>query len=376
MLAELVATASVSCVNKALDMPNLPVIDLLAGWTSALGFDTQILPVPGHPGKANLVAACGRGTNGLVFSGHTDTVPCDPEKWDSDPFRLLEKDHKYFGLGTTDMKSFFAIVLDAISGIDLERLERPLLLLATADEETTMSGARALVNAAALPAARAVIGEPTGLKPVRAHKGMLSESLTVYGRAGHSSDPRNGNSALDGMHKVITALKRWHERLQQEFQDPRFQVPGPTMNLGYIKGGDNPNRICSECELQFDLRPLPGMRAETLYRQLHELVEQTLHGSGLQFRFRHLCEQIPAFEAQTSSALVELATRLTGAEPEAVAFATEAPFLRRLDCDTLVLGPGDIAQAHQANEYLAMASIRPMQRIVHELIRSCCVDEY
>ncbi len=143
-LGQLVALPSISSANPKLDMSNLPVVELLATWLEPLGFDCQILPIVGHPGKANLVAQRGVGTGGLVLAGHTDTVPCNPELWQQDPFSLAERNNRLYGLGATDMKGFFPAVLAAIERLGPTPLQQPLIVLATADEESSMSGARAL----------------------------------------------------------------------------------------------------------------------------------------------------------------------------------------------------------------------------------------
>ncbi|MEE8280894.1 MAG: M20/M25/M40 family metallo-hydrolase, partial [Gammaproteobacteria bacterium] len=248
-IAELIEIPSVSSVTPDWDMPNQPVIDRLAERLEAGGWRVELIEVPDKPGKTNLLATLGRGDGGLVLSGHTDTVPCDPQLWSSDPFALAERDNRLYGLGTADMKSFLALAMTACAGIDTAALKAPLMLLATADEESSMAGARALVAAGQPKARFAVIGEPTGLKPVRMHKGILMEAIRVEGRSGHSSDPSLGANALEGMHQIIAALLRWRDRLQAQSSDAAFAVPVSTMNLGHIRGGDNPNRICGSCEL-------------------------------------------------------------------------------------------------------------------------------
>ena len=181
-------------------------------------------------GVGSLVASAGRGPDGLVLSGHTDTVPFDENRWNSDPFMLTETNGRLYGLGTADMKSFFALIIEAIRELDLSSLQQPLIILATADEETSMNGARAL-NAGHLQGARfALIGEPTGLKPVRMHKGMMMEAIRLTGLSGHSSNPALGHSALEAMHRVMTELLKWREEMQHANNNPLFEIPVPTMN--------------------------------------------------------------------------------------------------------------------------------------------------
>jgi acetylornithine deacetylase len=372
MIAALVREPSVSSVRPELDQGNRTVIDLLAGWLEGAGFRVEITPLPEHPGKANLVATLGTGPGGLVLAGHTDTVPWDEGKWTHDPFQLTEANNRLYGLGTSDMKAFLALAIDALRGLDANRLREPIILLATADEETGMAGARLLAAQDALHARHAIIGEPTGLRPVRMHKGILMEAIRLHGRSGHSSDPSLGNSALEAMHRVIGALLAWRAQLQEQHQNSLFAVPISTLNLGYIHGGDNPNRICPDCELHIDLRMLPGMDLDELRSQLHHCVTGVLADTGIRVEFESLFDGIPAMETAATAEITRLTERLTGHAAEAVAFATEAPYLQELGMQTIVLGPGDIAQAHQPDEYLAMDRLQPTTRLLQSLVKSVC----
>ena len=374
LIAGLVALPSVSSVNPDFDQGNRPVIERLAGWLEDLGYRVEIQDLPGLPGKANLVATLGRGPGGLVLAGHTDTVPWDEGRWSQDPFRLQERDQRLYGLGTADMKAFLALAIEAARGFDARQFREPLILVATADEESSMAGARALVENRNPQARHAVIGEPTGLVPVRLHKGILMESVRVRGRSGHSSDPALGNNALEGMHRVMSELLRWRAELQAKNRNPLFEVPVPTLNLGHIHGGDNPNRICAECELHIDLRPLPGMEPAELRRQMQQRLERALAGTGLELECRPLFEGAPPMETPAGSAIVRTAETLTGYPARAAAWATEAPYFNRMGIETVVLGPGDIAQAHQPDEYLALERIPPMLEILRGLIRRCCLQ--
>jgi acetylornithine deacetylase len=373
LLQTLIATPSISCTSAELDQGNRAVIDTLAGWLEDLGFNIEIQPVNNDGSKANLIATIGKGSNGLVLAGHTDTVPFDDNRWQSDPFRLTEKNDCFYGLGTADMKSFFALVIDAIRDLPLSALQQPLIILATADEETSMNGARAL-NKSQLSGARfVVVGEPTGLKPVRMHKGIMMEAIRLTGLAGHSSNPALGNSALEAMHRVMTELLRWREQLQTTYKNPLFEIPVPTMNLGHIHGGDNPNRICGHCELHIDIRPLPGMSIIELRHELESRLQQTLAGTMISYETEALFDGVPAVETPAESSLVKTVERLTGVSSQAVAFSTEAPFYNRLGLDSVVLGPGDISQAHQPDEYLALAQITPTVKLIKRLVKDICM---
>jgi acetylornithine deacetylase len=369
MLQELIATPSVSSVDPELDQSNRAVIDLLASWLDGLGFRIELLDVPGCSGKANLIATLGMGPGGLVLAGHTDTVPYDADRWSHDPFRLTEENGRLYGLGTSDMKSFLGIAIEASRGLSAARLKRPLVILATADEESSMNGARALAQTGRPLGRYAVIGEPTGLRPVRLHKGVMGEIIHLRGQSGHGSDPGLGRNALDGMQEVMGDILAWREDLKRRYCHPAFAVPGPTVNLGYIHGGDNFNRICGDCELHLDLRLLPGMRAEDLRAELAERVAAIADRHGLQWEVMPLFDSIPPVETPAESAIVEAGVSLTGHPAEAVSFGTEAPFLDHLGMQTLILGPGNLAQAHQPDEYLEVARISPTLALLRGLIR-------
>ncbi|WP_416310833.1 acetylornithine deacetylase [Pseudomonas sp. W03] len=373
--AELIALPSVSCTQAALDQSNRPVVERLAGWLDELGFACELREV--SPGKFNLIAVLGSGSGGLVLAGHTDTVPYDEALWSSDPLRLDERDGRWFGLGACDMKGFFALAIEAVLPLlDHTRkqpLKQPLILLATCDEESSMAGARALAAAGQPLGRAAVIGEPTGLKPIRLHKGVMMERIDIVGQSGHSSDPSLGRSALEAMHVAIGELLALRGEWQREFANPQFSVPQPTLNLGCIHGGDNPNRICGQCALEFDLRPLPGMQPEALRQAIRERLRPVAERHAVQLDYRPLFPAVPPFEEAADSELVRIAESLTGHSAEAVAFGTEAPYLQQLGCQTLVLGPGDIACAHQPDEHLALERIEPTVELLRGLIRHYCL---
>jgi len=370
-LAQLVALPSVSCCVPSWDMPNLPVIELLANWFGDLGFKTQIIPLA-QSGKANLIATLGSGDGGLVLAGHSDTVPYDANRWKTDPFKLEEKDGKLFGLGATDMKGFFPVIMAAVQSFLDKPLKHPLIILATADEESSMSGARALADSGKPKARYAVIGEPTELVPIRMHKGIMMEAIRIRGHAGHSSNPALGKSALDAMNQVMNELIILRNDLQLKYRNPSFEVQTPTLNLGCIHGGDGANRICGECELHFDLRLLPGMDNEELRTAIQNRLTPIAESSGTDIVFSSLFEGVEPFNEPLDSELVKVCETLTGHSSESVAFATEAPFMQQLGMQTVVLGPGSINQAHQPDEFISIDQLEPAVKIVQELIRKFC----
>ena len=373
-IRQLIATPSVSSVSPLLDQSNRLVIDLLAGWLEQAGFAVQIEPLPQRPDKANLIATLGSGTGGLVLAGHTDTVPYDDGRWLYDPFGGTVADGRIYGLGAADMKAFLALALAAAQDFTARDLRQPLVILATADEESSMNGARALAATGQPLGRHALIGEPTGLKPVRMHKGILMEAIRIEGRSGHSSDPALGTSALEGMHRVIGELLQWRAELQARYRNPLFAVDMPTLNLGHIHGGDNPNRICAHCELHIDIRPLPGLTLAELRGALHQRLGRLLADSELKLSFRPLFDGIEAMETPATAAIVQAVEQLSGSPAGAVSFGTEGPYLNAMGMETVILGPGTIECAHQPDEFLALDQIKPMLHLLRNLIGRFCVQ--
>tara|TARA_B100001059_G_scaffold199664_2_gene206120 strand:- start:5755 stop:6903 length:1149 start_codon:yes stop_codon:yes gene_type:complete len=365
---------SISCTQDDMDQSNLPVVHLLASWLGDLGFACEIQPIPGEAGKANLIATLGSGPGGLVMAGHTDTVPCNPERWQHDPFKLTEQDGRWYGLGSCDMKGFFPLIIEAVRSYVDQPFKQPLIVLATADEESSMSGARALV-ASGLPKARhAVIGEPTGLKPIRVHKGIMMERIDITGQAGHSSDPALGNNAMEAMHNVISELMTLRSGWQKRWNNPLFGVPTPTLNLGCIHGGDNPNRICAKCALEFDIRSLPGMDPDALRADIQARLDLIAAERQVEIVYSPLFPGVPPMDTAADAPLVKACEALTGHSAGSVAFATEGPYLNQIGMQTLILGPGDIDQAHQPDEFLAMDRLNPTVDILRQLIKQFCLQ--
>lgn len=371
-MSQLIATPSVSCSRPDLDMSNEPVIDKLADWLDSAGF--KITKQSVVSGKFNLVATLGHGSDGLILSGHTDTVPCDEALWKSDPFNLRESDNRFYGLGSCDMKSFLAMAIHASQAFKAQQYRHPLTIVATADEETTMSGAKMLARNGEKLGRYCVIGEPTNLSPIREHKGILMEAIRFTGQSGHSSNPELGNNALEAMYEYMHQLMIFRQELQKQHQNTAFEVSGPTLNLGHIHGGDNPNRICGECELHIDLRFLPGMRYEDLREQLRDRAREVAQRRHLSVNFTALFDGIPAMSTDASSLINQFLEQSTQQQSKAVAFGTEAPYFNQLGCETIIIGPGSINQAHQPDEYLPAEQIKPTVRLLEKIIARFCIE--
>jgi len=175
------------------------------------------------------------------------------------------------------------------------------------------------------------------------------------------------------MHQVIGELLRWRAELQARYRNPLFEVDVPTLNLGRIHGGDNPNRICADCELHIDVRPLPGMALAELRDALHQRLERLLSGGGLKLSFEPLFPGIEALETPATAAIVRAAEDLTGVPAGVVGFGTEGPYLNALGMETVIIGPGSVDCAHQPDEFLPLATLQPTLDLLRGLIGRFCV---
>ncbi|HGS4450438.1 TPA: acetylornithine deacetylase [Vibrio cholerae] len=365
----LISTSSISSTDARWDEGNEQVIAKLADWLSALGFSIQIEQVA--PNKQNLIAKLGSGEGGLLLAGHSDTVPFDEGRWNYNPHALTQANNRFYGLGTADMKGFFAFIYEAVKNVNWSKQTKPLYVLATCDEETTMLGARHFTENAPFKPDYCIIGEPTSLVPIRAHKGHVANAIRVTGKSGHSSNPALGVNAIEIMHEVLFALMQLRDRLIKEYHHPGFDIPTPTLNLGHIHGGDSPNRICGCCELHYDVRPLPGISLDGLDNLMRDALREVQQKWPGRIELVPLHDPIPGYECAHDHPFIHGISELCEQEAQTVNYCTEAPFLQQI-CPTLVLGPGSIDQAHQPDEFLAFEFIDPTVRVLSRAMQKYC----
>ncbi|EJL3953935.1 acetylornithine deacetylase [Vibrio cholerae] len=365
----LISTSSISSTDARWDEGNEQVIAKLADWLSALGFSIQIEQVA--PNKQNLIAKLGSGEGGLLLAGHSDTVPFDEGRWNYNPHALTQVNNRFYGLGTADMKGFFAFIYEAVKNVDWRKQTKPLYVLATCDEETTMLGARHFTENAPFKPDYCIIGEPTSLVPIRAHKGHVANAIRVTGKSGHSSNPALGVNAIEIMHEVLFALMQLRDRLIKEYHHPGFEIPTPTLNLGHIHGGDSPNRICGCCELHYDVRPLPGISLDGLDNLMRDALREVQQKWPGRIELIPLHDPIPGYECAHDHPFIHGISEICEQEAQTVNYCTEAPFLQQI-CPTLVLGPGSIDQAHQPDEFLAFEFIDPTVRVLSRAMQKYC----
>jgi acetylornithine deacetylase len=183
-----------------------------------------------------------------------------------------------------------------------------------------------------------------------------------------------GNNALDAMHEVMSELMIFRQQLKKDYRDASFVIDYPTMNFGCLHGGDNPNRICGRCELEFDLRALPGMSNQALMAEIAQLLPRIEEKTGTKIQLNSLFPDVPSFYTPIESDIIKACEALTKRQASTVAFATEGSFLNQMGMETLILGPGSIDQAHQPNEFMALDQIQPMQQVIRGLIERFCLQ--
>jgi acetylornithine deacetylase len=333
--------------------------------------------------KANLFATLGpRGDGGVMLSGHTDVVPVEGQAWDTDPFKMAEKDGRLHGRGTADMKGFIACVLALVPEFMERGLKAPLHLAFSYDEEVGCLGVGRLIADLARSGIRpgsCIVGEPTEMRPVIAHKGKRSYRCTVRGLAGHSAYAPHGVNAVEYAAEAVAFLKGMARRHRDQGPfDRSFDVGHTTVHTGVLRGGTQLNVIPHECTFDFEFRHLPGDDPEQLLREFSDHVGRKLEpemravhaGSG--FSIEPLSD-IPMLDTGPEAEVVELAQELAGERDFGkVSFATEGSQFQRAGIPTVVCGPGSIAQAHKPNEYVTVGQLQRCEEFLRGLMRRLC----
>lgn len=364
LLQQLVAFPSVSSVS------NLDLIDWVEDFVTARGgrcrrsFDDS-----GE--KANLWVSFGPDeAGGVVWSGHTDVVPVVGQDWHSDPFQLTERDGRLFGRGSCDMKGFLAVMLAAVADLPVQKLKRPLHLAFSYDEEVGCLGVDRMVDDAmahGLRPAWAVIGEPTRMEVVLAHKSINVFKTKVRGVAAHSSLPHKGAGAILAAARIIEHLHALGVSARQSSgtAGEGFEPPWTTVQVGRIEGGTAVNILPAHCEFWWEYRALPSEDADGVYQAVQAYIEQQVLPALREFApeadvHTETIARVPPLVAQPAHAVEAWARQFPGvgtAPAGQVSFATEGGSFQRAGIATVVCGPGDIAQAHQPNEFVEVAQL-------------------
>jgi acetylornithine deacetylase len=345
---------------------NLPLIGHVADYLSDHAAATRLIPSADGT-KANLFATIGPDIpGGVVLSGHSDVVPVDGQNWSTDPFALTEADGKLYGRGSADMKGFIACALAMAPRFAEMDLNRPIHFAFSYDEEVGCLGVGRLIDVvlSELPHPAAVIvGEPTGMQIASAHKGICAMTTTVRGREAHSSRPQDGVNAISAAASLVSYLYRLCDELAETDRDDRFEPPFTTFNVGQIAGGDAINIIARECLLNWEFRPIPGADPADIIARVEAWVEDELlprmQATDPSCAVENICEfVVPPLDAPEGSVAEAIARKATGLNSTGtVAFVTEASLFADAGVPAIVCGPGDIAQAHQPDEFIEITQL-------------------
>lgn len=360
--------------------PNQPLIDEVTAYLTEHGIRTWVRPHPEQPGKANLLATIpdedGSTAGGVLLSGHTDVVPVDGQPWDTDPFTATIVEDRVVGRGTTDMKGFIAAVLGAVPQMLAAPLKDPLHLAFSYDEELGCLGGEDIVAGlaeAGLTPRVAIVGEPTGMRVVRAHKSSYVVEASFTGVAAHSSLTNLGVNAIEYAAELI----RWcrdradHWRLDGP-HDEAFPVSYSTMGTNVITGGIAQNTVPAECVLRFEYRTIGEVDPALVLTEITDLIadidtrmkaEDERAGASLS-----VIARVPGLDTQDGVATQLCRELELSVQAEKVTYGTEAGMFSQAGIDTIVCGPGDISVAHTANEYVTFEQLNEAEALVARLI--------
>jgi acetylornithine deacetylase len=326
--------------------------------------------------KANLFATLGPdGDGGYVFSGHTDVVPVDGQDWSSDPFSAETRGDKLFGRGTCDMKGFVGVALSLAPEIAKAKLKRPIHYALSYDEEVGCTGVSGMLDdlvAAGIKPALAIVGEPTLMKVVGAHKGGTAVRTKCHGHEGHSSAPHKGASAVMMAGEFIAALSQIGVELQDD-RDPRFDPPFSTTQANVVSGGTALNILAKEARIVWECRTLPGRDPQDVVARAKELAAAILPkyktGAPDASFETVVTSTYPGLALDMDSPAVALAREISGANSvDAVAYGTEAGHFARAGIPAVICGPGSIDQAHKPDEFVALSELTACEAFLRKVI--------
>ena len=382
------SAASLEMIRRLIGFPtvsresNLDLIDFVREHLRPYDADIR-LTFDDDKRKANLFATLGpRREGGIVLSGHTDVVPVKGQAWDTDPFTLVERDGKLYGRGASDMKSFIAVALALLPEFVERGLNTPLHLAFSYDEEVGCIGVGRMISdlsAAGIRPQSCIVGEPTLMKPVIAHKGKKSYRATVRGLASHSAYAPSGVNAVEAAAEAVAYLKRMARRHRDSGPyDRGFDVAHTTVHTGVLQGGTALNIVPHECTFDFEFRHLPGDDPQKLIDEFQTYVSKTLEpemhavykDAGFDIQ---LMSQIPAMDNSAETEVVALAQALSGnRDIGKVSYGTEGSQFQAAGIPTVICGPGSIEQAHKPNEFVAVEQIAQSEAFLRGLLSRMC----
>ena len=371
---------------------NLALIEDVQAYCEQLGLIVD-LTFNEAKNKANLFVTVPAGANadevnhGLVLSGHTDVVPVDGQAWTSEPFTATIRGNKLYGRGACDMKGFIACALTllprAVQLSNSGQLRRPLHLALSFDEEVGCLGAPLILadlKARGITPDYCIVGEPTNMTMVVAHKGIAVYRCRVHGKSAHSSLTAQGVNAISYASRLIGYVDELAEEISHRSDnDALFDVPYSTLSVGTIRGGTATNIVPNLCEFTFDYRNLPHMTQEDILApiqakvaELNAQMQARAADTGIELMQE---ESVPAMTDNDSAELQSLIAALTGdKERHKVAYATEGGQFTNAGIPTIICGPGSIEQAHKADEYVKLSEIERCDGFLQKLLDSCTIN--
>lgn len=360
---------------------NLALIHDCADYLESLGLKPW-LSHNADQSKANLfatiAAANGSTEGGLILSGHTDVVPTDGQTWQSDPYRADIREGRLYGRGSADMKGFIAAVLAAAPAMVQAELKRPLHIALSYDEEIGCLGAPVMIaelQKRGLTPEHCIVGEPTSMRMVVAHKGIHTFRCAVHGKAAHSSLTPQGVNAIEYAAKLIVFINELAGRLKARYDtDPDYDVPFSTLSVNTIAGGIAGNIVPQLCEFEFDYRNLPHMSPADITAPIEAHIREVLQpqmqavDAACRIDMRH-GENVPAMPEAEAALLHDLITQLVEDSSRLkVAYATEGGQFQQAGIPTVICGPGNIEQAHKADEFVELSQLARCDAFLHKLI--------
>jgi len=370
-------------------VPNLGLIEMVRDALAAQGIRSTLThdnrgqwanlfaTIPAHDGETN---------GGVVLSGHTDVVPVDGQTWDSDPFKPEVREGRLYGRGTCDMKGFIGAALALVPQMQAARLAKPIHLALSFDEEIGCNGAPYMIadlQQRGVKPEGCIVGEPTNMRPIVAHKGINAYRCCVRGHAAHSSLTPKGLNAIEYAARLICHIRDLADEMRRDGPfDEFYDVPFTTAQTSTIEGGNAINTVPAECRFGFEFRNLPTLDPEAIFARIERYAHDTLLP---QMRREHPNAAIeftkiaaaPGLDASEQAAITALVRALTAnRETRKVAYGTEAGLFARAGVPSIVCGPGDIEQAHKPNEYVELAQLAACEDFLGKFIRSMSVDAH
>jgi acetylornithine deacetylase len=355
---------------------NIPMAEWIRDYLAGHGVESHFVPAPNGI-HTSLFATIGpAGDGGIALSGHMDVVPVTGQTWDTDPFTMVEMGTRLYGRGTCDMKGYLACMLAAVPGFKRRQLRTPIHLAFSYDEEVGCTGVRPMIAefSKMLPKPRmAVIGEPTSMLVVDAHKGPVRWRVELTGRPAHSSMAPLGVNTITYAGRILGELDRIEQDLKTRPPNKRFDPPYTTLQVTQIEAGTASNIVPESCWFGWEIRALPGLDVEALEARVqafidsHCLPEMKAVAPEATIVMKR-SNQIPAFAADPGSEILSLTLKLAQAnETFAVSYATEASLFHAAGSSSVVCGPGNIAQAHGANEWIEISELEKCMRFMNRL---------